>query len=124
MGPQFAHLQTFCRKMNPAGQCVDQVIAELIRIAEFSLHVRNPAPPKVVDGLSPEDLRVEHDAMIEAAFTPVMVRGEMRRRAIRKDRHTLMTAVVSYPLTHEEVAQDPGGLAALREWEARNVAFF
>jgi len=124
MGPQFAHIQTFSRKANPAGQSVDQVLRELTRDPEFSHHVENPEPVMVVDGISPERLRAEHDAMIARARTEVRVRGEVRQRAIRKDRHTLLTAVVSYPLTWEQIEQDPEERAALEAWEAANVKFF
>lgn len=124
MGPQFAHIQTYSRKANPAGQSVDQVLRELTRDPEYSLHVENPEPVMVVDGISPQRLRAEHDAMIARARTEVRVRGEIRQRAIRKDRHTLLTAVVSYPLTWEEIGQDPEERAALEAWEAANVKFF
>lgn len=124
MGPQFAHIQTFSRKANPAGQSVDQVLRELTRDPEYSRHVENPEPVMIVDGISPERLRAEHDAMVARARTDVRVGDEVRQRAIRKDRHTLLTAVVSYPLTWEEIGQDPEEQAALKEWEAANVKFF
>lgn len=43
MGAQFAHIQTFSRKKNKVGQCVDQVIGELLREALYSGHVPEPA---------------------------------------------------------------------------------
>ena len=49
-GPQFAHLQTWSRKPNAAGQSVNQVIAEATRNPEFSTHVESPAPPRVLHG--------------------------------------------------------------------------
>lgn len=124
MGPQFAHIQTFSRKANPAGQSVDQVLGELTRDPEFSKHVENPEPVMILDGISPQQLRAEHDAMIERAATEVRIKGEIKMRAIRKDRHTLITAVVSYPLTWEEIGNDPKEQAALKEWQDANVAFF
>lgn len=123
-GPQFVHLQTFSRKANPAGQCVDQVFGELIRSPEYAHHVMEPSPPEIVDGLPPEDLIARHAAMIEAATVAVKVKGKVRSRAVRKDRHSLMTAVTSYPLTWDEIRGDPDAERALRDWEARNVAFF
>jgi len=124
MGPQFAHLQSFSRKANPAGQSVGQVLGELMRDPEFSYHVKDPKPVTVVDGISPDQLRVEHDAMIKRAATAVNVKGEVRMRAVRRDRHTLLTAVVSYPLTWDEIEQDPKEQVALKDWEAANVKFF
>jgi hypothetical protein len=123
-GPQFVHLQTFSRKANLAGQCVDQIFGELIRSPEYAHHVTNPSRPEIVDGPTPEDLIARHAAMIETATVTVKVKGKVRSRAVRKDRHSLMTAVTSYPLTWDEILGDPDAERALRDWEARNVAFF
>lgn len=123
-GPQFVHLQTFSRKPNPAGQCVAQILGELARVPEFSLHVEAPRPPQRLDGLSPEELVKRHDKMIEDARVKVRVKGKIHHRAVRKDRHTLMTAVASYPLTWDQITGNPEEETALRRWEVRNVAFF
>lgn len=124
MGAQFAHIQTVSRKRNRAGQCVDQVIGELQREALYSAHVPEPAPPEVVDGISPEQLRAAHDAMIRAAETQYRLNGEVKTRAVRQDRHTLVTAVASYPVPYDEIRGDPEQEKALKEWEDTNVRFF
>ena len=121
---QFAHIQTFSRKKNKAGQCVDQVIGELLREALYAAHVFEPAPPEVVDGISPEQLRAAHDAMVAAAQTQFRIKGEVRTRAVRQDRHTLVTAVASYPVPYAEIRGDPEKEKALKVWEEANVRFF
>ena len=123
-GPQFIHLQTFSRKPNPAGQCVAQVLGELVRAPEFSHHVNAPEPPELVDGVPASELIARHDAMIETAKVEVNVKGKTHYRAVRKDRHTLMTAVASYPIPRDQIEGNPEEEAAYRRWEARNVAFF
>lgn len=123
-GPQFVHLQTFSRKPNPAGQSVEQVLGELVRLLEYSLHVSNPAPPELVDGISPVELIRQHNAMVESVSIEVLVKGKTQHRAVRKDRHTLMTAVASYPLSWDQIKGNPEEMQALREWETRNVRFF
>lgn len=123
MGPQFAHIQTFSRKENPAGQCVDQVLGEAGREPEYSSHVDTPEPPVILYGVDLEELRNRHDQMIEEAATVVKTKKGTRRRAIRVDRHTLMTAVASYPLTYEQIGDDPDELARLEAWKVANIAY-
>lgn len=124
MGAQFAHIQTVSRKRNQAGQCVEQVIGELLREALYAAHVPEPAPPEMMDGVSPEQLRAAHDAMIRAAETQYRLNGEVKTRAIRKDRHTLVTAVASYPVPYDEIRGDSEQEKALKVWEEANVEFF
>src|SRR5690554_7332528 len=123
MGPQFAHIQTFSRKVNPAGQCIDQVLGEAGRAPEYSGHVESPEPPVILYGVDLEELRRRHDQMIEGAATEVKTKKGIRRRAIRIDRHTLMTAVASYPLTYEQIGEDPEEMARLEVWKAANIAY-
>lgn len=123
-GPQFVHLQTYSRKPNPAGQYVEQILGELARLPEFSLHVDAPAPPRCIDGLSTKDLIQRHDKMITDARVAVKVKGKTHHRSIRKDRHTLMTVVASYPLTWDQIRGNPQEERALQKWEERNVRFF
>lgn len=123
-GPQFVHLQTFSRKPNPAGQSVSQVLGELARNPEFSRHLESPKPPELVDGLSPFDLMQQHDLMIQNAKVEVRVKGKVKHRAVRKDRHTLMTVVASYPIPWERIKDNPEEMKDLRSWEGKNIAFF
>ena len=64
-GPQFANIQTFSKKGNVVGQSVAQVIAEATRDPEFSTHVDDPDPPRVLLG-DPETFAEQHEAHIEA----------------------------------------------------------
>lgn len=123
MGPQFAHIQTFSRKPNPAGQSVDQVFDEVERVPEFSKHVDSPEPPRIVDGVSIAQLRRNHADMIDGAATQVRAKDGVKVRAIRRDRHTLMSMVASYPLTWEQIGDDPEEQAALDDWRRANVEF-
>lgn len=123
-GPQFVHIQTFSRKANPAGQSVTQIFGELLRDPQFSRHLDDPHPPETVDGVPPEELVARHDVMINAARVTVKVKGKTHYRSIRQDRHTLLTAIASYPLTWDQISGNPEEEEALRAWESRNVAFF
>lgn len=123
MGPQFAHIQTFSRKANPAGQSIYQVVGEAGREPEYSSHVDNPEPPEILYGVDLEELRQLHDQMVEGAATEVKTKKGIRRRSIRVDRHTLMTVVASYPLTHEQIGDDPDELARLEAWKAANIKY-
>lgn len=123
MGPQFAHIQTFARKENPAGQSVDQVLGEAGRDPEYSSHVETPEPPVILYGVDLDELRRRHDQMIDAAATEVKTKKGIRRRSIRVDRHTLMTVVASYPLTYEQIGEDPDELARLEDWKAANITY-
>lgn len=120
-GPVFIHFQTYARKVNDAGNSVSQVIAEGLRRPVFCEHVENPKPPRVVQG-KPEDFEADHAAHVENRGTVVKRKGKEYRKGIRQDRHTLATAVASYPLTHEQIeAGGPEAAALHQEWERRTV---
>lgn len=112
-GYQFIHVETYARKANAAGNCVAQIFGEVRRDPVYSLHVGNPAFPARMGGpagdggFSLEQLEAMHTAMIETAATPVaMQNGTTTLRSIRHDRHTLLAAVASYPLTTAEALTD------------------
>ena len=121
-GPQFVHVQTWSRKANPAGQSIAQIIAEATRDPEYSGHVEDPAPPRVLLG-DPSTFQAEHDAHVAARATVVRLKdGSERFRSIRKDRHTMATVVMSYPVPRAAIttAEDQ---SALERWERRNLAW-
>jgi DTW domain-containing protein YfiP len=119
-GPQFANIQTFSRKGNKGGQSVAQVIAEATRDPEFSTHVDDPTPPRALFG-DPEAFAEQHDAHIEARATVVKKKdGTKARRAIRKDRHTMASIVMSYPVPRAAIITDEDK-ARLKKWEDRNL---
>lgn len=122
-GPLFIHVQTYSRKLNQAGNAVDQVIGEGIRNPEFSVHVEDPKPPRVFLG-DPSTFKAEHDAHVKSKATRVMVKGVEKSRAIRNDRHTLATIIASYPLTQDQI--DEGGNESAdhhKAWEQDTIAF-
>mgnify|MGYP000395072364 CR=1 FL=1 len=121
-GPQFVHIQTWSRKPNPAGQSVAQIIGEATRDPEYSGHVEDPSPPRVLLG-DPSTFQAEHDAHVAARATVARLKdGSERVRSIRKDRHTMATVVMSYPVPRAAIktAEDR---AALARWERRNLAW-
>ncbi|MHA3915821.1 hypothetical protein [Halovulum sp. GXIMD14793] len=125
-GPQFYHTQSFSRKANKAGQCVQQVIDELRRREEFATHVDNPMPPVLLFGLDVEALKSAHDQMVENGKTTVtLADGTNRVRAIRQDRHTLFTAVASYPVPRETIEADTTGKERVLfdRWKQLNIDF-
>ena len=125
-GPQFFHTQSFSRKANPAGQSVGQVIDELRRREEYATHVENPQPPVLIFGLDVDALKAAHDLMIENGKTVVaMADGSIRKRAIRNDRHTLFTAVASYPVPRATIEADATGTerSLFERWKRLNIAF-
>lgn len=66
-GPIFMHVQTFSHKVGKAGNNVHQVIGEATRTPEFSKHVDNPKPPRVIEG-DPSIFRALHDAHVAEHF--------------------------------------------------------
>jgi hypothetical protein len=119
-GPQFAHIQTWSRKPNKAGQSIDHIIAEANRDPEFSTHVENPAPPRVLLG-NPATFAADHAAHVAARSTiAIMADGSQKSRAIRTDRHTMASIVMSYPVPRSAIASDEAK-AKLAAWEQRNL---
>ncbi|NKX37570.1 hypothetical protein HGG70_06475 [Rhodobacteraceae bacterium R_SAG4] len=123
-GPQFMHLQSFSRKANEGGQSVEQVLAEASRAPEYSKHVSDPRPPSLVYGVSVDEVRKLHDEMVAAGGVEVTLKdGRTARRGIRKDRHTLMTAVASHPLPTDLVNRKPDARADYELWRDHNLAW-
>lgn len=119
-GPQFAHIQTFSAKSNVAGQSIAQVIAEATRDPEYSTHVEAPKPPRLLLG-DPATFAADHAAHVAARSTRVQMKdGSERVRAIRSDRHTMASIVMSYPVPYAAIKTDEDR-AALDRWEKRNL---
>jgi flagellar biosynthesis GTPase FlhF len=119
-GPQFAHIQTWSRKPNKAGQSIDHIIAEANRDPEFSTHVENPAPPRFLLG-NPATFAADHAAHVAARSTiAIMADGSQKSRAIRTDRHTMASIVMSYPVPRSAIVSDEAK-AKLAAWEQRNL---
>lgn len=123
-GPQFMHLQSYSRKANEGGQSVEQVLAEASRAPEYSKHVADPLPPSLVYGVAADEVRRLHDEMVAAGGVEVTLKdGRTARRGIRKDRHTLMTAVASHPLPTDLVNTKPDARADYERWRDHNLAW-
>lgn len=121
-GPQFANLQTYARKSNKAGNSVEQVIREGLRDLLYSMHVDHPRPPRILLG-DPQGFQKLHDDHVAARAVEVKMKdGKVHRRAIRQDRHTMASVVMSYPVPWSAIDTDEKR-ARLAAWEARNMAF-
>lgn len=121
-GPQFANLQTYARKSNKSGNSVKQIIDEGNREAEYSLHVDSPKKPRALLG-DPAGFQKLHDDHVAARTVEVKMKdGTTRKRAIRQDRHTMASVVMSYPVRYSAITID-ADRAKLAAWEARNIAF-
>ena len=120
-GPQFLHIQTFSLKANPAGQSVAQILGEAARSPEYSMHVDSPIPPRIIFGATPEEVLNQHDDMLAARAVEVKLKnGKSAKRGVRKDRHTLLTAVASYPVPREQIAIGSPHHTAYLQWVELN----
>lgn len=121
-GPQFLHIQSYSLKANPAGQSVVQILGEAARQPEYSAHVDSPTPPKIIYGVTPDEVREKHDEMVKSRTIEVkLANGKTANRGIRKDRHTLLTAVVSYPLLTRQVGEGSPDRMAYDRWIDLNL---
>lgn len=124
MGPQFFHVQTFSRKSNAVGQSVEQVLGEASRQSVFCAHVEAPQPPVLRFGVSLDEVAKQHDRMVDEARTETKLKdGQVRKSSIRKDRHTLFTAIASYPVPRELVQRDASETERYEHWLKLNMEF-
>ena len=121
-GPQFAHVQSFSRKSNAGGQSVSQILAEADRDPQYSSHVKKPQPPNVIYGVTPSEVQDLHDQMLDRAAVEVKLKnGKVAKRGIRKDRHTLLTVVASFPLLADQVLEGSPDCENYERWIELNV---
>ena len=85
------------------------MLGEVMREPEFSQHIDNPELPTLIYGVDVPALKIMHDEMLDSRKTSVMVKGKERKRAIRKDRNTLMTAISSFPVPVADLDKDATG---------------
>lgn len=119
MAYQFIHLETHSRKGRD-GRSVDFILAEAERRPDACLHVAQPSPPETVFGVGVHEVRRLHDE--RAATATATTKGGKSRR-IRMDQNTLLTVVASHPETMDMTRADPTVASAVRDWEARTVAW-
>lgn len=118
----FIHCQSFSRKPNRAGQCVQQVVGEGLRSGEYHPHVEDPKSPVPVFG-DPGGFQQLHDAYVDARRTQATQEGRVSERAIRKNRHTLFTIVASYPSPTDTVEASPEEVVRFKRWVDLNLAW-
>jgi hypothetical protein len=117
-GYQFLHIESFSRKADAEGRTVDFVLAEAARRGDACQHVEAPSPPEVLFGVSVDEVRVLHDTCLAEARS---TNKEGKTRKLRVDQHTLMTAILSHPVTVAEARGDVAVRAEVLAWEARSV---
>lgn len=122
-GPGFANIRTFSRSGNKAGQSVDQVLAEAERERVYSVHVEQPKPPQLIFGMTIDEVRHAHATLLAKRKTKVQIKGEVKERAIRKDRHTLAGCVMSYPVPREQVLADADEWQRYLDWRELNLCW-
>lgn len=113
MAYQFAHLEVYSRKADKTGVNTDFVFGEVQRHDGFCNHVDHPEEPKLVYGMSVDDLKKLHDERASSAKT---TNAKGQTRSIRKDQKTLATVILSHP--GEEENQD---VASVAEWQRRSI---
>lgn len=118
----FIHCQSFSRKPNCAGQCVKQVIGEGLRSGGYHPHVADPKPPVPVLG-DPSGFQLVHDVHVGERKTRAVKNGQVSRRAIRQDRHTLFTIVASYPVPMHRVEGSTEELKRFKRWIDLNLSW-
>lgn len=96
-GYMFGHTEVYARTSRSQRRdfrTACQVLDEVSRVPGNTPHISRPAPPKVVDGCSLEQLRAAHNAV--EAVTQTLKNG--RTRKIRSTQNSLACAVLSYPI--------------------------
>jgi hypothetical protein len=101
MSYQFGHLSTFSRKGNSTNRSVRDVLMEAGRVDGNMPHVAKPLPPTLLVGMSPEAALAFHDERCAAVG-----RGRGRGQSLRKDAHTLVAGVFSFPFAPEDKDTD------------------
>jgi hypothetical protein len=108
---QFSHIETYARTVSKLSRnssvrtCYD-ILAEASRVKEHCRHVISPSPPELLDGMAIDELAKNLNTLIEKEMTKVVLGGEEKTRAVRKDAHVLLAAVYSYPSLSEHCELD------------------
>lgn len=120
-GYQFIHFENYARKCrsDKKNRTVKEVLDEAFRVPGNMPHVAAVLPPRVVYGMSEDELRATHDA-VELA-TQTQKNGKARK--IRNTQNTLATAVLSYPVPCSDVRGNAEERAKYNEWVKRSIKF-
>lgn len=121
MSNQFLHLSLYGsapRRGQPKWATISGIVREGARAPDATRHLRYPAEPRILHGISP--IEVGHIASARAA----QARDALGRR-LRQDGAVLVAAVLSYPVPRDLVedrdAPDAGDLYAA--WRSEAVAW-
>lgn len=119
----FARVEVFARKSRSdsrMNRTVSEVLDEADRVDGNMPHVKKPRKPVVVDGCSIDELRALHDEVENAK----QVQKNGRERKIRTTQNTLATAVLSYPVSVDDLRkQGREAQIVYMEWRKDAVDF-
>jgi len=153
-GPQFMHMETYAiavskvrRKREATRAADDEVIdrkltveeicGEAARLPDHCPHLSDTEPPVLLFGVSPDRIpsilseRIAEENRAIRAQKAAMARGARASgpRAIRKDTHTLVTVVTSFPIpwsrirTEQTDGEGQANRALLDRWVELNLAW-
>ena len=117
-GFQFLHIETYSRKADKGGRTVSNVLDEAERRPGSCEHVEHPGEPEVVFGYGLDAVRAQHDDRVAEARSEV---AGGKPRKLRTDQHTLLTAVMSHPVTMDQVRDDQATAAEVAVWQVRSI---
>lgn len=115
-GFQFTRFEVYARecpaKSRKEGRTASEVLDEADRKPGNMPHVQNPHDPKLLYGVSVDEVRRLHDEVENATTT--LKNGKTRK--IRKTQNTLATCIMSYPVPWSEIRGNKVEEKKLRNW--------
>jgi hypothetical protein len=115
-GFQFTRFEVYARqcpkKSKKGGRTAAEVLDENDRKPGNMPHVKNPHDPKLLYGVSIDEVRKMHDEVENATTT--LKNGKTRK--IRRTQNTLATCIASYPVPWSEIRGNKAEEKKLRSW--------
>jgi hypothetical protein len=122
-GYQFIHYEVYARqcpeKSKKGGRTAAEVLDENDRKPGNMPHVSRPHDPKLLYGVSVDEVRKMHDEVENATTT--LKNGKTRK--IRRTQNTLATGVASYPVPWDQIRGNKTEEKKLRSWLRDAVGF-
>lgn len=122
-GFQFLHFDIYARqcpaKSRKEGRTAAEVLDENERKPGNMPHVKRPHAPKLLYGVSIDEVRKMHDEVENATTT--LKNGKTRK--IRKTQNTLATCIMSYPIPFDQIRGNKEEEKKLRAWLKDVVGF-
>ena len=122
-GFQFLHFDIYARqcpaKSRKEGRTAAEVLDENERKPGNMPHVKRPHAPKLLYGVSIDEVRKMHDEVENATTT--LKNGKTRK--IRKTQNTLATCIMSYPVPFDQIRGNKEEEKKLRAWLKDAVGF-